>query len=323
MGNKEEQQSPTEFLWSVLLYICSQTMEQEPNGDEILEINVSGKAFIQCQRATLCQVPDSLLCSMFSSRWGGAKDSEGRIFLDHDPELFEVIVNHLRFKRTEDPSNPIPLPEIPKSKVAHFCHLLEYFGLEASFYNVLSSTAFQDFSAVEVVQIGNEKDTFSHSLLNDGKQIEMASTASGWHFAACKPALSTNQGKCWWKVTIESMPDGCDIHLGISNCHNFGVGESDTFAVCANGHGLKGGKDLGDYFPQFNQGDCFHFCFDERKMLTVLDVDTGSAWSLGPIHCKPHITVALRRKGTKVVLSPMGFEERLAMAKKIALAPLP
>mmetsp|Transcript_3712 Transcript_3712/g.4012 ORF Transcript_3712/g.4012 Transcript_3712/m.4012 type:complete len:89 (-) Transcript_3712:192-458(-) len=53
-------------------------------------------------------VPDTVLSSMFSGLWEGSlkRDSNGRVFLNHDPELIEIIIDFLRMKSIEDPSKP-------------------------------------------------------------------------------------------------------------------------------------------------------------------------------------------------------------------------
>ncbi|KAL3933611.1 MAG: hypothetical protein SGARI_003666, partial [Bacillariaceae sp.] len=108
-------------------------------------------------------------------RWAGQKDSKGRLFLDYDPDLFKIIVTHLRLKKLEDPLNPVPLPEVPTAKMTHFCHLLGYFGLETSFYNV-SSDLNDDLSSIKVDHLSGEKETFSHKLINDDKELEFLCT---------------------------------------------------------------------------------------------------------------------------------------------------
>eukprot|EP00548_Thalassiothrix_antarctica_P020978 CAMPEP_0194189272 /NCGR_PEP_ID=MMETSP0154-20130528/58254_1 /TAXON_ID=1049557 /ORGANISM="Thalassiothrix antarctica, Strain L6-D1" /LENGTH=72 /DNA_ID=CAMNT_0038910315 /DNA_START=16 /DNA_END=231 /DNA_ORIENTATION=+ len=72
-----------------------------------------------------------MLSYMFSGRWEKSliRDSSGRIFLDHDPQLIEIILNHLRVKRIEDPSHPVQPPKIPEGKKDAFSTLLKYFEL--------------------------------------------------------------------------------------------------------------------------------------------------------------------------------------------------
>eukprot|EP00532_Pseudo-nitzschia_australis_P012882 CAMPEP_0168215906 /NCGR_PEP_ID=MMETSP0140_2-20121125/6268_1 /TAXON_ID=44445 /ORGANISM="Pseudo-nitzschia australis, Strain 10249 10 AB" /LENGTH=335 /DNA_ID=CAMNT_0008143235 /DNA_START=270 /DNA_END=1277 /DNA_ORIENTATION=+ len=62
-------------------------------------------------------------------------DDEGRVFLDHDPELVEIVINFLRAKRVEDPSDPIlESPVVPPHKRGEFRRLLNHFGLTGFFF---------------------------------------------------------------------------------------------------------------------------------------------------------------------------------------------
>jgi hypothetical protein len=106
------------------------------NDDVIIEINAGGKV-ISTLRSTLCLVaPDTMFSYMFSGRWEGSltRDNNGRVFLDHDPELIEIIVNFLRTKKIEDQSNSVKSPTIPDGKKKEFETLLHFFGLSDFFY---------------------------------------------------------------------------------------------------------------------------------------------------------------------------------------------
>ena len=81
---------------------------------------------------------------MFSGRWEDSliRDDQGRIFLDHDPELVEVIVNFLHMRKIEQGSttlkkSPKPVlcpPRIPEGKKEEFMSLLDHFELTDFFY---------------------------------------------------------------------------------------------------------------------------------------------------------------------------------------------
>jgi len=87
---------------------CSDVLEDEQNGaDDIVEINVGGKVFLQVLRAARCALLParcSLLClaGVIGKTHSLIRDDEGRIFLDHDPELVKVIVNFLRIRKIEE-----------------------------------------------------------------------------------------------------------------------------------------------------------------------------------------------------------------------------
>lgn len=101
--------------------------------DEIITINAGGKVF-QALRSTLClPMGDIAFTKLFE------KDSN--VFLDHDPELIEIILNFLRMKKIEDRFDPIvEPPSVPESKTKDFRRLLNHFGLTAFFYYPSTTT---------------------------------------------------------------------------------------------------------------------------------------------------------------------------------------
>ncbi|KAL3135141.1 hypothetical protein ABBQ32_008076 [Trebouxia sp. C0010 RCD-2024] len=64
---------------------------------DIIHLNVGGTV-LATRRSTLTQAKGSTLAAMFSGRWEHclARDREGRIFLDFDPDLFQPILSFLR-----------------------------------------------------------------------------------------------------------------------------------------------------------------------------------------------------------------------------------
>ena len=61
--------------------------------------------------------------------------TEGRVFINEDPELVEIIVNFLREKEEEDSQRPILFAEkIPEGKKEKFDSLLNYYGLTSLFF---------------------------------------------------------------------------------------------------------------------------------------------------------------------------------------------
>ena len=92
---------------------------------------------IKALRSTLTLAPESMFSYMFSGRWEDTliRDDCGRVFLDHDPELIELIVNFLRTKKIENQSSTtIKSSKIPDGKKDEFESLLHYFGLTDFFY---------------------------------------------------------------------------------------------------------------------------------------------------------------------------------------------
>ena len=107
---------------------------------DVLPLNVGGTK-IDVSRATLVSIP-SLLASKFSGEWDSSlpKDSEGRFFIDEEPELFVALVNYLR-----DYSRMIPLENsesavapvfTDKAKQNRFYRMLDAFHLTEHFFPV-------------------------------------------------------------------------------------------------------------------------------------------------------------------------------------------
>ncbi len=102
----------------------------EVSDDDIINLNVGGTK-MTTKRSTLCQVKGSLFSSMFSGRWETslARDEDGRIFFDFNPQYFVLILDYLRGKAIATPDNPVPLPKVPDDQVKSFNNLIEYLGL--------------------------------------------------------------------------------------------------------------------------------------------------------------------------------------------------
>jgi hypothetical protein len=81
--------------------------------DDIIEINAGGKIIVAL-RSTLTLAPDTMFSYMFSGRWEESlkRDSNGRVFIDENSELIEIIVDFLRMKKREDPSKPAQTFEV-------------------------------------------------------------------------------------------------------------------------------------------------------------------------------------------------------------------
>lgn len=79
---------------------------------------------------------------MFSGRWEESlkRDPNGRVFIDENSELIEIIVDFLRMKKREDPSKPAPPPTVRGDKKDNFLSLLNYYGLTEFFLSVVFTT---------------------------------------------------------------------------------------------------------------------------------------------------------------------------------------
>jgi hypothetical protein len=106
--------------------------------------------------------------------------TKGRVFLDHDPELIEIIVNFLRTKKVEDPSNQVVACHESREGKGKYSHV---------FYTLFLPL---DIANIEVVQpIGS-----AVNLTKSEKKILQFSKNSGednFHFLACKPSIDTDK----------------------------------------------------------------------------------------------------------------------------------
>ena len=126
------------------LYSAQEALEtekkqmEEMNGEDtvVIELNV-GKMNHTVQRSALTSVDGSLISNMFSGRWDQqlGRDKEGRVFLDFDPHLFGIILNHLRhlgYARNSFFNADL----VEECKRPAFLQLVLYLGLDSIFANV-------------------------------------------------------------------------------------------------------------------------------------------------------------------------------------------
>lgn len=71
--------------------------EPEPSDQDILQLSVGGAVMVT-SRSTLRQVPGSLLFLLFdpANERLLLRDTAGRVFLDHDPAAFGLVLRYLR-----------------------------------------------------------------------------------------------------------------------------------------------------------------------------------------------------------------------------------
>jgi hypothetical protein len=183
------------------------------NDDVIIEINAGGK-IISALRSTLTLAPDTMFTYMFSGRWEESmkRDDNNRVYLDHDPELIEIIVNFLRMKKIEDPTKPVQSPTVRIEKRNDFDYLLRYFGLTDFFYPPLVFLPL-DIGKIGVVQPHGSS---VHITKSDNKiQFTKVNGANNYNFVACNPSLNASEEGSFWKVTIDALLGDNWLYLGI------------------------------------------------------------------------------------------------------------
>ena len=275
-------------------------------GDDIIEIDAGGK-IIKTRRSTLTLVPNSLFASMFSGRWALELDTNGRIFIDENSELIEIIVDFLRMKKREDPSKPAPPPTVHNDTKDNFLSLLNYYGLTEFFYPSLQPLVF-DIANIAVMH----PDVSSIDVVKSEDKIQFSqdSDAHEYEHVVCIPSLDSSGEGAFWKVTIDQMDDGW-LFLGIVGNLNFeadATSDSTAYGMDSTDVWRGGGSDSDGDWTGFGQGDCVYFKFKSNK-LTVYNVrkdkkfeictcSTGNAYILFDLGC-----------GTKVTLEPLDEEK--------------
>jgi hypothetical protein len=140
--------------------------------NDVVELNVGGE--IMCTtRAVLRSAEGSLLAGMFSGSFddGQQRDKEGRVFLDHDPQLFARVLSHLRLRRIATPDAPAPLPHVPEDLRAEYDMMVKYFGLETFMYG--------DIGCVNICQRIAELSGISQGKLQTSNLVRIVLSSTG------------------------------------------------------------------------------------------------------------------------------------------------
>jgi hypothetical protein len=283
------------------------------SNDDIVEINAGGK-IIEALRSTLTLAPDTMFTYMFSGRWEGSlkRDSSGRVFFDNDSELIEIIINFLRMKKFEDPTDLLTFPDVPETKAKDFRRLLRYFGL-FDFFN--SSQAFHslDIANIKVLQPCR---TFFIEVTKTEEKIKISYRGHGYYFVACTPCISPSRVDSCWKVTVDVLPNANWLLIGVIgnlNPDNDSYTESTSYGWTGLYRCDKGVMDqygeLG--MTKFCEGECLYFCFSSNK-LTMYRVQTDKKFVIEDIAREVdeyYIHFNFHSHGTKLTLEPLSVDE--------------
>lgn len=323
---KERLQKEIDIMNSTVAATATATATSaDVKNDDIIEIDAGGK-IIRALRSTLTLAPDTMFTYMFSGRWEESlkRNSNGNIFLDHDPELIEIIVNYLRMKKIEDISMPPgPLPKIPEGKTHEFNTILQYFGLTEFFYppDIYISPIFLplDINNITVIQSDNSTSVVNVTKSENNVQFSKIGRKKGQHFVACKPSLNSSAEGTFWKVTIDALISTAFngwIYLGIignlnpsimsysdSTSHGW-AGSSQVYHQGANRNGDSG-------WTNFTKGECLYFCLKSNK-LTMFSVEKNKKFTMdiAATVAAYYIHFNIFGIGTKLTLEPLSIEER-------------
>ena len=86
--------------------------DQRAHARDVLELNVGGTLKTSISRKALTKYPHSMLGAMFSGRHTVARDAEGRVFLDRNPDAFAYVLDFLR----NGGKPPADLPADPRQR---------------------------------------------------------------------------------------------------------------------------------------------------------------------------------------------------------------
>jgi len=289
---------------------------EELNDNDIVDINVRGKV-ITTLRSTLTNVASG---TKFSSMFNGQsednliRDDQSRVFLDHDPNLMECIVNFLSTKKIENKSHPVRSPPIiPDDKKIEFEMILQYYELFNFFYqrpngNVTlpehvailagmpsSLTSTRSISVDSTVDIKNIEVVKSY----DGKFLDVIKSENEIQFSyekgeydspflSCKPSLDGSGDGFFWKVIVNKLYSSKgNIFIGIIG--NISAPQKKLLdARDATSYGWIGGhtrviggslgyRDSG--WTKFTTGECLHFHFKSDK-LTMYSVQKNRKFTM-------------------------------------------
>ena len=250
-----------------------------------------------------------------SGRWDESlkRDSDGRIFLDYDYELIEIIVNHFREKKIEDPSDPLTYPYAPLHKKKSFERMLQYFGL-IDYFN--PSPASMTFSNTNFAQFcGRDSVTVTE---NEDKTVKLVyKVVKDAHYGvACTNELDPSGEGCFWKINFDSLPSSAGFFLGILgnlNLKCYIPNDATSFGWNAAYEVIRKGKSARkEGWTGFVDGECLYFHFKSNKLsmhsirtnqtFIIDDIDTSTTKHYFHINCVYNNTI--------VTLGPLDAEER-------------
>jgi BTB/POZ domain len=279
--------------------------------NEIVSINVGGEIIVQVHRHTLLLPAGSRFAALFSGRQEDhcVKDSEGRVFLDHDPELIRIILNYLRMKLIEDPSDPLNPPVIPNEKRKEWCCLLKHYGLTSFFAKRFSSLQVSDIAVVQ-----DQDSLVSTQCVGEKLELTYVNAPDRFHFVACSPCLGAGT-QASWKVTITKLPTQyCWLYLGLigttvalssSYCYptSFGWASNSQVYVAGQVNPSAGG------WTSFSEGECLHFVLKETK-LSMFSAAKNQRFTIDNVPSgDKFIHFNFYHSGTKLTLEPLSESE--------------
>lgn len=106
----------------LMSYFCS-SFEEDP----LIHLNIGGRHF-STRRSTLTHIPNTVLALACTKPWSEsiARDVDGRIFFDFDPNLFEYLLNQLREWSPTKKVFDVPRDESTRQRFRSLCAQLNF-----------------------------------------------------------------------------------------------------------------------------------------------------------------------------------------------------
>ena len=236
--------------------------------------------------------------------------------MDYNHDLIEIIVDYLREKKIEDPSDPLTYPYVPPHKKQSFERMLRYFGL-MDFFHPASDPLI--FSKANIVQ--KNGDSLVTVTDDDTNKVNLMynHTPDGHYRIACTTELDPSGDGVFWKVNIVKLPNTHWIFLGIVG--NFDLREivfrdSTSYGWTTQTKVVKGKTFLysrTDGMSDLGEGESLYFSLkahtlkmhriQKKKTFVIDDIDTNDAH-------KFYFHIGFLYHGTTVTLEPLDATER-------------
>lgn len=136
---------------------------------EIIELDIGGQAYHKVRRDVLCRPAGSALEAMFSGRHQLMHTDEGRVFIDRDPNGFELLLEWLR-----NSGKVHGFADDRDSAVELLRAELEYWSIDENLFGEKPKDRFGTISEVFKRPVsmfldrkGDESDNFFHQKLKE------------------------------------------------------------------------------------------------------------------------------------------------------------
>ena len=201
-----------------------QLMAGRTPGD-VLKLNVGG-TIIMIRRSTLCQYEDSLLAAHFSGRFDDSVEKMGEVFfIDEAPELFLGLVNFLRAKARETPSEPAKLPRALKDS-SDFRSLWNFYGMPSLVLKNTFTWKWQNYQHVNQWFASNNFSIGGHAW-----KIEVNPRARSDSYYYTGLRITAIGKKRTATIALTLLGTGTNSNLTFTS-HKTSLEENESFTFC-------------------------------------------------------------------------------------------